>query len=134
MLPAIIAALVAGAGVTAGVHVHRRQPLPADLAAQVRGGLMAPDASVLLSIVNALTNSLGGKWKHQVTIVWKATQAAAGATPPPADIVALYNGGLKSGSSATMLTIANQLAHTGKYNHLVSQLRDVAKILSNLKA
>lgn len=124
-------AALAITGVAAFAKATQLKPLPADVAAILRGGLQSKNTAQLTAVLN----QLAPKYPRQVKVVqtaWTATKNRAGAANVPADVDAMYMNALGSGDPVQMETLAVQFDQT--YHWLEKDLREVASLLANLKA
>jgi hypothetical protein len=134
LIPIIIGgALLVGGGL-AVTHSNKRQPLPADLRAQVIAAFQSRDQTTIGRVLEAIKTGANGKFKGQAETLAGAIQLGLDTLKRvqqkkdfPEDVAALWWAAISSGDPKTMRTTSEGLR--AKYNALASALLDCARIL-----
>jgi hypothetical protein len=126
LIPILIGgALLVGGGL-AVTHANKRQPLPADIRAQVVAAFQSGNEQTITLVINAIRDGAAGKYAGQANVIEKALKIGRDATVP-SDVSALWWAAIRSGDPKTMRTTSEGLRV--KYNALASALLDCARIL-----
>lgn len=131
LIPVIIGgALLVGGGLAINAS-NKRQPLPADIRAQVIAAFQSGSDQTIALVIAAIRSGAGGKYAGQADVLQKAIQLGLDSlkqgTKVPADVSALWWGAIRSGDPKTMRTTSEGLR--ARYNALSSALLDCARIL-----